>query len=82
MTASKAQIKANEKYNAKAYDRLELKVIKGNKEIIQSYCREHNTTVNSLITELLTERLKADGITLLTRQSLNDETADADDIKE
>lgn len=71
MTASKAKIKANAKYNAKAYDRLELKVIKGNKEIIQTYCKDKQTSVNNLITELLTERLEADGYKLLTREDVN-----------
>lgn len=70
MPASKARVKANAKYNAKTYERLELKVLKGNKQIIQDYCKDKNKSVNSLITELLQERLTQDGYNFITRETL------------
>ena len=66
MALSEARKKANAKYNAKAYDRLELKVIKGNKEIIQGYCKDKNTSVNGLMNDLLQERLTKDGYKMIT----------------
>ena len=76
MTASKARVRANAKYNAKTYDRLELKVLKGNKAIIQDYCKNKNISVNNLITDLLQERLTRDGYTFITRT-----TSDAEQSK-
>lgn len=69
MAQSEAQKRAKAKYNAKAYDRLELKVLKGNKAVIQGYCKDKNTTVNGLINTLLKERLNADGYHLITKSS-------------
>lgn len=69
MPLSEARKRANAKYNAKAYDRLELKVLKGNKEIIQGYCKDKNKTVNGLMNTLLQERLEADGYKMITRES-------------
>lgn len=69
MAQSEAQRRAKAKYNAKAYDRLELKVLKGNKEIIQGYCKDKNTTVNGLMNILLQERLEADGYKMITRET-------------
>lgn len=69
MPLSEARKRANAKYNAKAYDRLELKVLKGNKEIIQGYCKDKNKTVNGLMNALLQERLEADGYKMITRDS-------------
>lgn len=71
MALSEARKRANAKYNAKAYDRLELKVLKGNKEIIQNYCKEKNTSVNSLMNNLLNERLAKDGYKLIIRENEN-----------
>lgn len=76
MAASKAKIKANAKYNAKAYDRLELKVIKGNKEIIQGYCKDKNTSVNGLMNNLLEERLTADGYRMITEHTKREQEPD------
>ncbi|MGN0106342.1 MAG: hypothetical protein ACI4A5_01430 [Hominilimicola sp.] len=67
MALSEARKRANAKYNAKAYDRLELKVLKGNKEIIQNYCREKNTSVNKFINELINMRLSSEGIQLINK---------------
>lgn len=68
MPQTKSQIRAKAKYNAKAYDRVEVTVLKGNKEIIQSYCNERGLSVNGLINSLLREKLAADGVEMITRQ--------------
>ena len=54
MPQTEAQRRAKAKYNAKAYDRLEVKVLKGNKDIIKAYCNDKNTSLNALINSLLT----------------------------
>ena len=82
MTASKARVRANAKYNAKTYDRLELKVLKGNKAIIQDYCKNKNISVNNLITDLLQERLTRDGYTFITRTTSDAEQSEADNVHE
>lgn len=71
MPQSEAQRRAKAKYNAKAYDRLELKVLKGNKEIIQNYCKDKKTSVNKLMNDLLDEKLKKDGYKLIKRVNDN-----------
>ena len=68
MPQTEAQRRAKAKYNAKAYDRLEVKVLKGNKDIIKAYCNDKNTSLNALINSLLTERLTADGYTMITKE--------------
>ena len=52
MPQTEAQRRAKAKYNAKAYDRLEVKVLKGNKDIIKAYCNDKNTSLNALIISL------------------------------
>ena len=53
---TQAQNKATQKYNAKAYDELKIRVPKGRKEMIQKYCLEHGLSVNKLVCELLQEK--------------------------
>lgn len=49
MPASKAQQKAVNKYMAANYDRINLTVAKGKKEIIQSHAKQSGESVNSFI---------------------------------
>lgn len=53
MPVSKAQIKATNKYNAIAYDRLNIVVPKGRKQEIESHAKEKGETVNGLVNALL-----------------------------
>lgn len=53
MAASKAQIRANNKFNASHYDRISLLVPKGAREIIKEYAKENDVSVNNLIIQLL-----------------------------
>ena len=53
MAASKAQIKATNKYNASNYDRLNLVVPKGRKQAVEAHAKGKGETVNSLVNALL-----------------------------
>ena len=57
MPYTDAQKKATAKYNSKAYDRIEIKVKKGQKEIIQKRAELLNKSVNGYITDLIEEDL-------------------------
>lgn len=60
MAISEAQKKAVAKYNAKSYDRLELKVAKGKKDIIQSIAENQGQSVNGYIKKAVEVKIKAD----------------------
>lgn len=53
MAYSDASKKATIKYQKKAYDRIELKVKKGNKEIITKRANELGKSVNAYIKDLI-----------------------------
>ena len=57
MPYTDAQKRATAKYNAKAYDRIEIKVKKGQKENIQKRAELLNKSVNGYITDLIEEDL-------------------------
>ena len=59
MPQSKAQAKATNKYNAKAYDRLAIRVYKGQAEQIQAYAQEHGESLNGYINRLIAEDMGA-----------------------
>lgn len=52
---SKAQTKASNKYNAKAYDRIALQVKKGQKEQIAVYAAEKGMSLNGYINKLIAD---------------------------
>ena len=49
-----------DKYNAKAYDDIRLRVPKGKKEQIQAFAESNGETVNGMINRLITEAMGAD----------------------
>ena len=53
MPASKAKIKANNKYTKNNYDRLNLIVPKGQKALIQEYAKLQGKSLNSYIIDLV-----------------------------
>ncbi len=57
MTKSKAQQKAQNKWIAKTYDRINLTVPKGKKDIIQSHAASRGQSVNGFINEAIDEKL-------------------------
>ena len=60
MAISEAQKRAVAKYNAKAYDRIELKVLKGQKEVLQSIAKEQGVSLNGYTKQALQAKIKAD----------------------
>lgn len=60
MPASKAQQKAHAKYNKKAYDRLEMKVYKGEKEKIVAHAKEHDGSLNKFLNRAVKETMEKD----------------------
>ena len=57
---SKAQQKAVAKYNAKTYDRIEVKVPKGKKEAIQDCALAVGESLNVYVTTAIDERMERD----------------------
>lgn len=60
MAVSKAQQKATNKYIAKAYDRINLTVPKGQKEIIQTHAEARSESVNGFINRAIFETIERD----------------------
>lgn len=57
---TEAQRRAVAKYNAKSYDRIELKVRKGEKDKIKLYAQEHGESLNAFINRAIYEAMKHD----------------------
>ncbi len=57
---SEARKRANAKYNAKAYDRLEMKVPKGLKEVIQAHADKHDGSLNKFMNRAIDETMGRD----------------------
>ena len=55
-----AHTKAQNKYIAKAYDRINLTVPKGQKEIIKNHADKMGESVNGFITRAIEEAMKKD----------------------
>lgn len=49
------------RYNAKAYDRINLTVQKGKKEIIKEYAESKGETLNGFINRAIDEAMKKEG---------------------
>lgn len=60
MAVSKAQQKATNKYISKAYDRINLTVPKGQKEIIQAHSEARGESVNGFINRAIKETMERD----------------------
>lgn len=60
MAISKAQQKATAKYVKSNYDRLEVKVPKGQKEVIQAHAQERGESVNGFISRAIQEQMDRD----------------------
>ena len=53
MPISEAKHKANERYNAKAYDEIKVRVSKGRKEQIRAYADSKGMSVNNFINDAI-----------------------------
>lgn len=60
MAASKAQQKAQNKWIAKTYDRINLTVQKGKKDVIQAHAEAHGESVNGFIGRAIDETMERD----------------------
>lgn len=57
MALPESRKRANEKYNAKAYEQIQVRVKKGQKAIIQTHAESIGMSVNSFINEAITEKM-------------------------
>ncbi len=57
---SKARIEANNRYNAKAYDRINIAVPKGQKDIIKAHAESKGESVNSFVNRAIDETMQRD----------------------
>ena len=53
----KTSTTAKDKYNAKAYDDIRLRVPKGQKEAIQSFAEQNGESLNGFINRLISEAM-------------------------
>lgn len=56
--ATEAQLRATERYNAKKYDKITFRVLKGEKEEIEKAAAAAGMSLNSFITEAIKEKLQ------------------------
>jgi predicted HicB family RNase H-like nuclease len=57
---TEARKKANEKYNAKAYDEIKIRVKKGEKETIKAHAESKGESLNGFINRAIDETIKRD----------------------
>ena len=72
---SEARIRANNKYNEKAYDRINIAVPKGKKDVIKAYAEARGESVNAFVNEAIDAALtgsvaQTGGNTILTPKAL------------
>lgn len=60
MTVSKSQLKATQKYHKKAYERITLRVKKGQKQVIKQHADKHNKSLNKFIVDAIYNEIKKD----------------------
>ena len=58
---SEARRRANEKYNAKAYDEIKIRVTKGRKASLQAHAKDRGESLNAFIVRAIRETLERDG---------------------
>ncbi len=57
---SKARIEANNRYNAKAYDRINIAVPKGQKDIIKAHAEQNGESINGFVNRTIDETMQRD----------------------
>ena len=60
MAVSKAQQRATANYVKKTYDRIEVKVMKGEKETIEAHAEAQGESLNAFINRAITETMERD----------------------
>lgn len=61
MAVSKAQQRATANYVKKSYDRIEVKVVKGKKDMVQAHAEAKGESLNAFINRAITETMERDG---------------------
>ena len=56
----KTSSKVKDRYNAKAYDELKIRVSKGNKDIIKAHAAEQGESLNGFVNRAIDEAMKRD----------------------
>ena len=59
---SEARRRANEKYNAKAYDEMKVRVPKGRKAELQAHAEEQGESLNGFIVRAVDEAIERDEV--------------------
>lgn len=59
---TEARKKANEKYNAKAYEEIKVRVYKGEKEKIKAHAEAQSESVNGFIKRAIDETMERDRV--------------------
>ena len=57
---SKARIAANNRYNEKKYDRINIAIAKGEKSKIKAHAEQRNETINGFINRAIRETIERD----------------------
>ncbi len=57
---TQARIDANNRYNAKAYDRINLAVKKGEKELIKEHAEKQGESINGFVNRAIKETIEND----------------------
>ncbi len=70
-----SRTRANNKYNAKAYDRLAVQVYKGTREIIQAAAANVGESTNAYVVGAIDMRMKSEGLSGLPSKPTADNTA-------
>lgn len=67
---SKSQQKAVHKYVKNNYDRINLTVYKGQREIIRNHAESQNETLNGFVNRAIAELMEREGEPLLTNKKI------------
>lgn len=73
---AKAQTKASNKYNAKAYDRIALQVYKGERDKIRDYAESIGKSLNGYINDLIVADMERNGVELRNTRADAEPTAE------
>ncbi len=76
---SKSRIQANNRYNAKAYDRINIAVPKGRKATVEAVAAQNGESINALINRLLQNET---GLTQEEWKNVKSEEADKEEKSE